>query len=168
MTRRLRRHSSDPRTQPPRAHVPPARAVHESPASRADELPGASGTRGLGPSPRGPLGRQGSSALTLGEKSRAHGDEHDEQRVREHGAHLALPALHSHPPGGRARQPRKTSEKRLPGLQDPRAAPRLTAREPHFRFRGLAPEGLLRERGVAFADTQPRWGGPRESSTLGG
>lgn len=52
------------------------------------------------------------AALTLGEQSCAHGDKNDEQRVREHGAHLALLSLRSHPLGGKRSRVRKNAAKR--------------------------------------------------------
>ena len=69
---------------------------------------------------------RGAAALTLGEKSRAHGDKNDEQRVREHGAHLVLPALHFHPPGGKRSTAKKDAARDdFPRLQDHQVPLRL-------------------------------------------
>lgn len=59
-------------------------------------------------------------SYTLGEQSRAHGDKNDEQCVREHGAHLALPSLHSHPLGGKRSRARESKMYTTPRLQDHR------------------------------------------------
>lgn len=64
-------------------------------------------------------------ARTLGEQRRAHGDEHDEQRVGEHGAHLALPSLRSHPLGGRPGRRREEDDRTR---RDPRAHGAVTGR----------------------------------------
>lgn len=154
---------------PPTAHQPsrrfsgcprfPAAVSAPEQASRRPRPRGRAGPRLSLPAGRADV--PAAAALTLGEQGRAHGDEDDEQRVSEHGAHLALPSLHSHPPGAKRSSVRRREAKRLPWISGPPSTHRF------LRLGGTLPLPGRSAPGACWESCAAAWIQRKPSSSLG-